>query len=82
MGVHVFPPSRLISMFTCSSSPRLCVHRIDLVDPTPQDTFVFGAVTVMAGAASANVTLLMSPSPGRMSAALRLRLGALRPSWP
>src|SRR5438128_1052350 len=39
--VQVAPPSRLTSRSTVLPTPRLCVHVIVCVEPTPQLTFVF-----------------------------------------
>src|SRR5437899_3207456 len=58
IGLHVAPPSRLTSMSTVLPAPRLCVHAIVCVEPTPQLTFVFGVVTVMTGLTIVTVVAL------------------------
>jgi hypothetical protein len=58
IGLHVAPPSRLTSRSTALFAPRLCVHAIVCVEPTPQLTFVFGVVTVMTGLAIVTVVVL------------------------
>ena len=56
--LHVAPPSRLTSRSTVLPAPRLCVHAIVCVEPTPQLTFVFGVVTVMTGLTIVTVVAL------------------------
>src|SRR5207245_8138136 len=58
IGLHVAPPSRLTSMSTVLPAPRLCVHAIVCVEPTPQLRFVFGVVTVMTGLTIVTVVVL------------------------
>ena len=58
IGLQVAPPSRLTSMSTVLPAPRLCVHAIVCVEPTPQLTFVFGVVTVMTGLTIVTVVAL------------------------
>ncbi len=63
MLVHVAPPSRLMSMSTASSCPRLWVHLMTLTVPISQRAET-GAVTLMLGGSTRNVTLLRSPLAG------------------